>query len=81
MDLDQEWKHMLKPVAALDLTPGNGFMAEVCAVDSVPYIGICLTQEHAKGLHARLTERLFAAMACYPNHKLHQPSLATRLDD
>ena len=40
MALDQEWKHMLKPVAVLDLTPGNGFMAEVCAVGRVPYIGI-----------------------------------------
>ena len=36
MALDQEWKHMLKPVAVLDLTPGNGCMAEVGAVDSVP---------------------------------------------
>jgi len=37
-----------------DLSPGSGTMAMACAMDGIPYVGVCANEEHKKWVHGLL---------------------------
>lgn len=42
----------------LDLTAGHGEVAKACLINRIPYLGICMTEQHQISLKTRLTNWL-----------------------
>ena len=76
--LAAELIHALQPRSVIDMTPGSGHWAFVCACQRVPYCGVCFTDTHRDMLYRRLISRTIDAM-CDANSDLYDPSFAQLL--
>ena len=64
----------------LDLSPGDGSMAQMALRQSLEYVGIVPTEEHKEGLLLWLKKRAWNDMQTEGN-KLYTPALAALLED
>ena len=76
--LCEELLHDYNIAAVLDATAGSGRMAMTCIRRRIPYLGICLSAEHAAMLTKRLEYEVFSSMQV-EDDELFCPALAVLL--
>jgi len=57
-ELYAEIRHSYQIAAFLDLAPGDGVLAALCAKERVPYLGFTLSETHTKLLRERIVSVL-----------------------
>jgi len=61
-------------VGVIDLTAGNGGLAQACISASCPYLGVCYT-EHHQDLLKRFLNQVAFTMKATEGHRLYSPEL------
>ncbi len=72
--------HTVKPVATIDLTPGDGWLAFQHIRHRIPIVVVCLTETHQSLLNERLETLVFHAMTD-PASELHDATLSGSVAD
>ena len=72
--------HTVKPVATIDLTPGDGWLAFQHIRHRIPIVVVCLTETHQSLLNERLETLVFHAMTDTAS-ELHDATLSGLVAD
>ena len=71
-----ELLHSYQLKGIIDLSPGDGVLATLCAVQRVPYVGFCMTDVHTDLLKARCLQSLLTLATEEGDDKIYDPELA-----